>query len=548
MMGGPKKDQGPSGQAAQKARKPSPFAGHSRQGKRHVPPLLDLPVPMTPRPYRKVVFPDFLWLLTMLRLRPLAEGAGPTTKALDAGQAAFNRAHAAGVFGSEPVPVFRGWLSDWERVPEAERPRVLDELRALDIYEDVAPLSLAHALGAYVSAPGRWLVEPQMGDGFEPDVGAAEEHLWETIRLGGDSHQELAAQAIYLSLGMLAKNGRLHFAAHPAFDLVARYEDGLTDAERAMAESTMRAMFLSMAGLEDKAGAASVEWAEAFWRANRRLFACIWEPRDDPEPADENASGRASAHLYRLHYRFLKAADAIDPDVWDHDRYDVLTGVTWRILRIAAHLASHTALWSEEHGYPSVRMMFDGFVQLKWMLAVEGSRPGVWDEFKNYGRGRNKALLLQTEAAIERTDGEPREMLERLLPKLKDAANRDIREDFQDIHTTTTFTADDTSLLAMATDVGLQDMYHSLMIPASSTLHGDWAALDDQVLDRCLHPLHDRHAIPRAAYAEENLEQFPELAQRFAVWTFDEYCRAMGYEPMSNEDAEAEMLAQANES
>ena len=251
-----------------------------------------------------------------------------------------------------------------------------------------------------------------------------------------------------------------------AFDLVARYKDGLTDAERAIAESTMRAMFLSMAGLEDKAGEASLEWAEAFWRANRRLFACIWEPRDDPEPADENASGRASAHLYRLHYRFLKTADAIDPDVWDHDRYDVLTGVTWRILRIAAHLASHTVLWSEEHGYPSVRMMFDGFVQLKWMLAVEGSRPGVWDEFKNYGRGRNKALVLQTEAAIERTDGEPREMLERLLPKLRDAANRDIREDFQDIHTTTTFAADDTSLLAMATDVGLQDMYHSLMIPA----------------------------------------------------------------------------------
>jgi hypothetical protein len=244
--------------------------------------------------------------------------------------------------------------------------------------------------------------------------------------------------------------------------------------------------------------------------------------------------------MYRLHYRFLRAADDIDPNPWDHDRYDVLTGMAWRILRTAAHVVTHPALWSEEHGYPSIRMLFEAYVQLKWMVAAEDSRTGVWHEFKNYGRGRSKALMLHTEEVLGRAEGEPRRILEGLFPKLKEQANRDIGEDFQDIVIADSFAAD-TSLLAMARSVGLEDMYHSVMIPASSSLHGDWSALDEYVLDRCRHVLHDQHVVPRADYASESEDQFPELAESFALWSFDEYCRAMTYEPISNGQAEAEM-------
>jgi hypothetical protein len=509
--------------------------------------MLDLPVEPTPKPFRREAFPDFLWLLTMLRLRPLSEGAGPTTQALDAGQAAFRRAHARGAFGGEQEPVFHGLLTDWELVPGPERPLVLQELRDLSIYDDVAPPSLAHVLAAYDEAPGSWLMQPRLENGLIPDLGKAEEHLWETMRLGGDSHQELATHAIYLWLGSLAKMRRIAF--HPddiGFKLVARYESGLDDNERAIAETTLRASFLAASNPELAGHDATVEWCERFWRANRRLFSCVTKASPAKgEPADADHARDGAIRLYRLHYRFLKAAADIDPNIWHHDRYDVLTGVTWRILRIAAHLVTHPALWSEEHGYPSIRMLFEAYVQLKWMLAVEESRQRVWHEFKNYGRGRTKALMLHTEAVIERSEGEPREILEGLLPKLKAQVNRDLGEHFQDISTASTF-AGDTSLLEMARQVGLEDMYHSVMIPASSSLHGDWAALEDQVVERCLHPLHDGHSIPRGAYAEEDLEQFPYLAESFALWTFDEYCRAMGHSPISNEEATSEMQAQAD--
>jgi hypothetical protein len=99
----------------------------------------------------------------------------------------------------------------------------------------------------------------------------------------------------------------------------------------------------------------------------------------------------------------------------------------------------------------------------------------------------------------------------------------------------------------MAKAVGLEDMYHSVMIPASSALHGDWSALDEYVLVRCRHPLHDGHALPRLEYAPESVEQFPRLAEDFARWAFDAYCRAMTYEAISDEEAEAEMRAAAKD-
>lgn len=42
------------------------FKGHVRRGRKHVPPMRDLPIPITLREFRKVALADFPWLLTML--------------------------------------------------------------------------------------------------------------------------------------------------------------------------------------------------------------------------------------------------------------------------------------------------------------------------------------------------------------------------------------------------------------------------------------------------------------------------------------------------
>jgi Family of unknown function (DUF5677) len=524
---------------APKKQRPSIFKGHEQQGKRHLPPMRQLPIEPTMREFRKVAFPNFLWLLAMLQERPLSTGAGPTTQAQDLGQAAFGRAQARGALDDEREPVFHGLLTDWERVPETERAEVLEELDARGIYNAVVPEGLTHALAAYPDAPGRWLIGPRLAAGLEPSVEEAEKYLWETMRLGGTSHQSLATHAIYLWLRGLLIMRRISFPPEPIFiDILPRYPNDVNEGEAKMAESTLRAMFLSMAGAMGERPEA-LDWCQRFWRANRRLFGCVLETPDPTDPTDREKVEVGTAQAHRRLARFFVASQAVDPDLWDHDRYDVLTGMTWRVLRIAEHLIAHPAQWSEEHGYPAVRSMFEAVVQMTWMLKVEEARPTVWAEFKNFGRGKTKALKLHTEATHAKATGAEKETLEGVLKKLEQEVNRDVDEHFQDISTAGTF-IDDMSLAAMAEEVGMGDLYRSTMGPASSALHGDWSALDDLYLDRCLHPLHGSHVIPRLKAAEESRESLPFLAETFSRWIFSTYCRATDYEPPSDAEAEGD--------
>ncbi|MEX1102677.1 MAG: DUF5677 domain-containing protein, partial [Dehalococcoidia bacterium] len=192
----------------------------------------------------------------------------------------------------------------------------------------------------------------------------------------------------------------------------------------------------------------------------------------------------------------------------------------------------------EEHGNPAIRQMFEAIVQMRYALSVEAERPTIWAEFKNYGRGRAKAFKLHIEERLAKAAGPEREMLERLVPKLVKGVNRDRNEEFQDISLASTF-IEGVSLEKMAIAVGMGDIYSS-MAPASSGLHGDWSALDDLFLDRCLHPLHGPHALPRFELAGESDERLPFLADTLSRWTMETYAAAMGYQLEPGERTGAE--------
>jgi hypothetical protein len=418
------------------------------------------------------------------------------------------------------------------------------ELRAAGVYEAVAPNALVHALGVYPDSPGRWLIEPQFAEGLAPSVVEAEKHLWELMRLGGDSHSELAPHAIYLWLRGLVLMRRISFSADdPVFtDLLPRYESDLTKTERAHAEAALRAMFLPLF-YERPESEATLAWCRRFWRANHSLYDCLTEPSAERDPPDFDKAKLGAERVERRMVHFLEAARGSDPDLFDPDRYDVLTGMTWRVLRITHHLVGHPAQWSEEHAYPAIREVFEAIVQMRYALSVEAERPTVWAEFKNYGRGRAKAFKLHAEDRLAKAAGAEKEMFERLVPKLAKRVNRDRNEEFQDISLAGTF-IQGVSLEKMAIAVGMGDIYSSLG-PASSALHGDWSALDDLFLDRCIHPLHGPHAIPRFKLAEESDERLPFLADAISRWTVKTYKAAMGNEsePGTMDDEDEDIAA-----
>lgn len=502
--------------------RPSPYKGHVRHGRRHLPPMLDLPVPPTLREFRKHALPDFLWLLTMLQARPLAEGPGPTAQALKLGQEAFD--HSTRLSGR----VFHGCLTDWEAVPKRQRKALLAKLRQLGIYEAVVPESLAHSLAIYPDAPAGWLIAPRLEAGLAPSLEMAEDHLAKMVVLAGDSHLPLATEAIFVWIRGLVLSGKLRHDGGPVFgDILPRYPDRVDQAERSIAETTLRAMFLAdFYGRPDSAR--SEDWAQRFWRANERLFDCYAEKPELDDPPDLEKARLAHEKLQSLMDKFLEASGDTECDLWNPDRHDVLTGMAWRSLRITEHMVNHTALWSEEHGYASIRALFEAYVQMTWMLHVETDHPNVWHEFKDYGRGRNKALKIHTEEQAAQATGRSKELLDGLLTKLEREVNRDTNEEFQAISTAATF-VEGVSLQQMAKEVGMGSLYESTMGPASSALHGDWSALDDLYLDRCVHPLHGPHALPRLKPASESNEKLPFLAEKYATWTLGAYYRAFSY-------------------
>ena len=482
--------------------------------------MLDMPIKPTLRPFRKYALPDFLWLLTMLHDRPLSEGPGATATAIEIGQREFDRAYGH--------RVFHGCLTDWEAIPGRRRRSVIALLQKQGIYNAVAPESLAHSLALYPKAPGRWLFAPRIKLGLVPAKDEAEGHLGTLALLAGDSHLPLATHAIFLWIRSLVTTRTLRHDGNPVFtQIMPRYPHAVNDAERSIAETTLRAMFLS--GFYQRPEAAQSEaWAQRFWQANLRLFDCCYEQREPNDPPDTEKSNQATESFRKLEHQFLVASQETDCDLWDSDRHDVLTGMTWRSLRIADHMISHPALWSEEHGYASLRALFETWVQMNWMLQVEAKRPTVWSEFKDYGRGRNKQLLLHTRAQAQKAEGRPKELLDGLQEMIEREVNQDQNEDFQAISTAPTF-IEGKSLQAMAQEAGLGEFYDGMMIPSSSALHGDWSALDEWFLDRCVHPLHGPHALPRLRPAPESCEKIPFVAEHYATWTLKSYYKAFGY-------------------
>ena len=121
-----------------------------------------------------------------------------------------------------------------------------------------------------------------------------------------------------------------------------------------------------MQGAAQNDNPSSAAWCEQFWWANGRLFRCGRKPREEAEPPTVTARLRARPGC--------TPPSEIDPNVWDHDRFDVLTGVVWRILRIASHVVANPVLWSDEHGYPSIRMVFKTYVH----VSTQCSAARIW--------------------------------------------------------------------------------------------------------------------------------------------------------------------------
>lgn len=467
----------------------SSLADHKKVGRELRPPILAMGgAPMTFINWQADHLPDQIWVCSWLAAEG-KRGMVALARLLDfAGDAV--RDHVSEM---PPEWVLNGTLTSFEALPTKARSALIDKLHEADIYEDFVPEGMAHALGLYPGAPGRWLIQPWLDRGIRIDPDAGRTWLSEAVTAGMDSRGEVATMAKGVYFRQMLAAGRISFSESISFiKLLPRYPLETTDDESKHVESNIRAMYNALA--QGDPG----DWPKTFWRSNWRLFNCLrpelpeQSARSSSQPDDLTqfieATKRRSEDLWA---DFDKVAAQTDPDLYDPDRFEVLTGMVGRVLRYIQSFVLTPPMWTMENGAPLLRALVETEIVCKYLVSQEATTP-LYAKFKAYGMGKIKLLKLHIEDHIDSIDTPP-EGLTDYAEYLGQVLNRERFEEFQAIDLGGSFAGVD--MRRMSQVVGMETEYRFLFAPASSNVHGEWGVIDENVFTTCRNPLHRYHRI-----------------------------------------------------
>lgn len=514
-----KKSKRPS--RANRERRNSPLESHIQDGRVFKAPFMAVGNFETVD-WARDYWPDMIWICTVVHYSGQHDGLRLCARVLDV----VDEVAASYVSSLEEreKPVFDGRLTGFEQVPEDLREAVIGELERTGIYKRAFPKEFARVLALYPSAPGRWLAEPwfRRDESVSLDREVALGYL-SPVRVESAFHQsQLATDAKFIVLRQFVKAGKLRLPDPlPAgFALLSRYPENLTDEEMRRARPTIRATWHMLAKSGDESRATSGPmWAREFWRANWYLFPCAEDSSESGEKADEAPELRAmlSESLARVENAgrsFLDIAKATDPDLYAPDRYEVLTGIAMRAVRLVRATLATPVLWSEEFVLQMTRIVVEALIVMKWLIHENNQE--LYVKYKDYGRGRLKLLKLHSEEYLESLEDRAPDGLKTYIDFLDAEVNSEINEEFQNIDTRSTFSGK--TMRDMAFRIGMEREYRLYFAPGSAATHGEWPILDRYSLSRCPNPLHGGHRRPHdsewIAVNPESVSSMMEILDR----------------------------------
>jgi hypothetical protein len=478
--------------------------------------------------WQKVILPDMLWLCSIISSNDEVLGMHACMQTLDVIDDVL-AAHEIGSDDNDAV-VIDGRLTTFEQVPVDIRGEIIDCLEANGLFEICVSERFSHALGMYPSAPGRWLIERRLRDGLSIDWEEAHRYLAPIIAESSHGQDRVPTRAKFIALTRQVKAGKilLPTSMESTADLLSRYPNQLSEDDLKKADSTIRAMFTAFSAVGGSEGglSRSEEWGRVFWRSNWRIYPC--SIADDASFLDNDLNPISATQqqfydsIQRLHHSFLEAAQRTDPDLFEPDRYEVLTGITLRALRLVVAASLSPILWSGEHGFPFIRSLVEARIIFRWLTKKDDA--AIYSRFKDYGRGRLKLLKLHLEDYADTLD-EPPPDLAAYLAYLDAEVNQDVGEEWQNISIESTFSG--VSARDMAGEVGMEREYRLVFAPASSATHGEWSSLDRYVLVRCQNPLHGGHRIPRSSLATPIGASFVQTMLDMASDLVSDYMKAI---------------------
>lgn len=475
-----------------------PLAGHFKVGRKYVPPLLSYEQ-MVPSEWVRDDLPDLLWPL----LLAVVEGDECGALIGRAQEAVLEEIPSASMDQSRAG--LDGRLTSLERFPDEERSRLVEKFRKLPLRSRFFPPELLGVLSLYEDLPGRWLLVDPWTEGVEvPTRDDSINFLAEAVVMA-IADAGLNAMIKTPPLGWQLRRGKLSIPKETGEILIGYPSD---KEKRPLADATIRSSFLASKGADAYTNPEWVEerlaWTRSFWEQNRSKSPCVVEdsvlpserePQAEEQEAEPTPVVDVEKHIGRaqeLYKEFVEFAFSTPVAYRHFSRHEVLCGLVSRSYRSLEALLRAPHLWTGEHASPVSRLMIETHILVTWMLQQHDD--DVFEQYQSYGRGKRKLMRRQVLDLLEKTGGQAPEILRSLAESLERETGGEWGEQFQEVSVDSTFAG--ISVRQMAEEADLLDEYRHVYQPASGVTHGEWWAVEDYAMQRCMNPLHLFHQVP----------------------------------------------------
>jgi hypothetical protein len=434
-------------------------------------------------PYDRDLIPELLWIDSLAQTFNNTHWHKLYDEFLDALEKHFN---------TEKI-ILLGTLTDFGNVPESAREIIL--IKERDTIKQLFENTVGQKLLMYPDCPANWLLTKEFAtQKFDSDN--VIKLLKEAVTRLYPGKDEYCGYLRMMPLKRIIKHGRVMFPMKmPIVELLPKYPINCTIEEKRMIESFGRStvnIILSNVG-ENQESHISTTWTKNFWQRNFHISTCdqltfhtsyggnklAAEQLNMLPDFCENISKKLSEYMTLLTQKYHY-------DLYEPEKDEVILGLFSRIVRFLALQLNNTSFWSIDISRIILRCIVETAINLGYLLTK--NEINLYRSFIEYGKGKEKLLMLQLQDTYENAKGPSGETFEDLQLDLGSFNAELINIDFGNWAKT------DIRKMAIATS--FEDLYRLIFDPTSSDVHGSWTSIRKSNLTYCANPLHRMHKLP----------------------------------------------------
>ena len=304
-----------------------------------------------------------------------------------------------------------------------------------------------------------------------------------------DSNETTDLRFISIIPQMLS--GHLHFPQDsPVADAVLYYGNTSHDEE---IMRVYRPCVRTLEGALDRPDAQTSDWVIHFWDVTSRATDC------------KLLSITYGKEITTLDYRLFieKTKEAINflniqhkQNTVTDDAYTVLTGSLAYAFKLFSEVIEHD-LGNTIIGRQSSRIIVEVLIMMKYLALKENEKPSIWTEYKAYGIGKYKLILMKLREGIGTDTHHVSEQILDLLvnePQIEEFTDIDLRY------------FDDANIRKKATEVDEKSLYDVAYDYDSSYAHGLWGAVRESSMLACNNVFHHFRPVADATLAQGLLD------------------------------------------